>query len=229
MGHSQGVGYQAGLPPGVVNVVPGYGATAGAALVSAPEIVKVDVTGGTTTGQTIGAIAGAQAKHFCAELGGNAPVMVFEDVEVQTAVNGVAFAAFVAAGQTCVSAKRILIQESIYEEFVAALVAKASNLRLGNPFDMETSMGPVVSKLQQESILAHIERAVSAGATVLTGGGAPTCSEMGLCKIPPLLFGSGAGASLATRPWENLGLHKKTSQAYGSLASLSRLFSFWFF
>jgi len=98
-----------------------------------PDIVKVDLTGGTPTGQAIGALAGKGVKHYCAELGGNAPVLVFDDFDIDQAVNGVAFGAFVASGQTCVSAKRILVQETIYDEFVDKLVAKTQKIKLGDP------------------------------------------------------------------------------------------------
>ena len=91
---------------------------------SGAGISKVDFTGGTETGRRIGAAVGANVRHYCAELGGNCPVLVFEDAEIDAAVNGAAFGAFVAAGQTCVSAKRLLIHESLYDTFVAKLVSK---------------------------------------------------------------------------------------------------------
>merc|ERR1711904_411791 len=130
---------EAGVPPGVVNVIPGHGGVAGPVLTSHPDVVKLDFTGGTDTGYRIGEAAGRLAKRYTAELGGNAAVMVFDDcASVDVAVNGVAFAAFVASGQTCVSAKRILVQQTIFDEFVDKLVRKASGLRLSDPMDLET-------------------------------------------------------------------------------------------
>lgn len=92
-------------------MVPGHGAEAGASLCSHDDVSKVDFTGGTSTGQAIGGLVGPQVKHYCAELGGNCPVVVFDDCDLEEAVNGVAFGAYVASGQTCVSAKRILVQD----------------------------------------------------------------------------------------------------------------------
>merc|ERR550514_232222 len=136
---------EAGVPDGVINVVPSQGRAAGAAMTAHPAMVKLDLTGGTDTGYKLGEAAGRRAKRFCAELGGNAAVAVFDDCKsVETAVNGVCFAAFVASGQTCVSAKRILIQETIFEEFVSKLVEKVEGLRLLDPMDMNSQMGPVV-------------------------------------------------------------------------------------
>ncbi len=92
---------EAGALPGVINVCTGLGPVAGRALVTHADVAKIDFTGGTEAGRAIGALAGAQVKHYCAELGGNAPVLIFDDADVDEAVNGVAFAAFVASGQTC--------------------------------------------------------------------------------------------------------------------------------
>eukprot|EP00617_Octactis_speculum_P015679 CAMPEP_0185747446 /NCGR_PEP_ID=MMETSP1174-20130828/6062_1 /TAXON_ID=35687 /ORGANISM="Dictyocha speculum, Strain CCMP1381" /LENGTH=551 /DNA_ID=CAMNT_0028422615 /DNA_START=13 /DNA_END=1668 /DNA_ORIENTATION=- len=160
----------AGLPPGVMNVVPGYGHTAGAALAAEPGIAKLDFTGGTATGKAIGAVVGGNVKHYCAELGGNCPVLVFPDCDIDEAVNGVAFGAFVASGQTCVSAKRILVHASIYDAFVEKLAAKARGLRLGDPMDMTSQMGPLVSGPQLATVASQVDRAREEGATVLTGG-----------------------------------------------------------
>ena len=136
----------AGAPPGAINVCTGLGEVAGKALVEHPHVAKVDFTGGTAAGRVIGALAGAQVKHYCAELGGNAPVLVFDDADIDEAVNGVAFAAFVASGQTCVSAKRILVHQPIFDAFVARLVAKTNGLRLGAPLDLATQIGPLASR-----------------------------------------------------------------------------------
>jgi phenylacetaldehyde dehydrogenase len=169
----------AGCPPGVVNVVPGYGHTAGAALCAHPGIAKVDFTGGTETGRRIGAAVGANVRHYCAELGGNCPVLVFDDAEIDAAVNGAAFGAFVAAGQTCVSAKRLLIHEDLYDEFVAKLVAKVDGFVLGDPRELTTAVGPLVSAGQRDTVEAQVQRGLSEGATALVGGGRPTAERCG--------------------------------------------------
>jgi len=165
---------EAGAPPGVINVCPGSGAHTGPPLISHPDIAKVDLTGGTETGYKVGALAGKHAKHYCAELGGNAPVMVFEDCDVEQAINGVAFAAFVAAGQTCVSGKRILIQRPVYDEIVAGLVKKANAIHLADPMDVNTQMGPLVSKSQLEMVMDQVNTGLKEGARLLAGGKQPT-------------------------------------------------------
>jgi len=176
---------EAGVPPGVINVVNGLGGVAGKALVSHPSVAKVDLTGGTPTGQIIGSLAGQGVKHYCAELGGNAPVLVFDDFDIEATVNGVAFAAFVAAGQTCVSAKRILIQETIFEEFVSRLVAKVNKIRLGNPQDLSTQMGPLVSEKQLNTISGQVDQGIREGAVALAGGRRP---DVGRCALQDGFF-----------------------------------------
>ena len=140
----------------------------------------MDFTGGTETGliiQRTMAEAG-RVRAYCAELGGNAPILVFSDTRsVQEAVDGVAFAAFVASGQTCVSGKRILVQSEIFEEFKERLVQKAEQLRLGDPLKTDTEIGPVISKKQLERIESQVERAIAAGARALTGGKRPSKSR----------------------------------------------------
>ena len=164
---------EAGAPPGVISVCTGLGAVAGRALVEHPDVAKIDFTGGTEAGRIIGAAAGAQVKHYCAELGGNAPVLVFEDADVEEAVNGVAFAAFVASGQTCVSAKRILVHRPIYEAFEAKLVAKVNGLRLGAPLDAATQIGPLASGPALAKVEAQLAAGFAEGAVPLAGGKRP--------------------------------------------------------
>lgn len=192
---------EAGVPPGVVNVVPGFGIAAGQALTEHPDVVKVDFTGGTATGYAIGQSVGKSAKHYTAELGGNAAVMVFDDCSsVDVAVNGVAFAAFVASGQTCVSAKRILVQASIFDEFVSKLVAKADGLRLLDPMDEDCHVGPVVSPAQLDAVEAQVARAVSEGAEVLAGGKRPSpqrCAMQTGCFFEPTVLRPSSPANYA--------------------------------
>lgn len=164
---------EAGAPDGAINVVTGIGPVAGRALVEHPHVAKIDFTGGTAAGQAIGALAGASVKHYCAELGGNAPVLVFEDADVEEAVNGVAFAAFVATGQTCVSAKRILVHAPIAEAFTAALAAKAAALRLGPPLQLDTQIGPLASAGALATVAQQVEQGYAEGAVALAGGRRP--------------------------------------------------------
>lgn len=170
---------EAGAPPGVMNVVTGIGPVAGSALVQHDDVAKIDFTGGTKAGRQIGALAGAKVKHYCAELGGNAPLLVFPDADPVEAVNGIAFAAFVASGQTCVSAKRILVHKDCFDEVAERLVAKTEGLKLGNPMDGDTQIGPLASTQAMETVEAQVHEAYAAGAVALAGGKRPTAERVG--------------------------------------------------
>mmetsp|Transcript_46087 Transcript_46087/g.148454 ORF Transcript_46087/g.148454 Transcript_46087/m.148454 type:complete len:497 (-) Transcript_46087:297-1787(-) len=160
----------AGLPAGVLNVVCGLGAVAGKALAEHATVAKLDLTGGTETGMLAAAAASRNLARVCMELGGNAPVLVFADADLEQAVNGVAFGAFVASGQTCISAKRVLVQEALLPAFRERLVAKAKGIVLGDPMAAGTQMGPLVSELQMRRVLSLVETAAPQGATLLCGG-----------------------------------------------------------
>ncbi len=161
---------EAGFPDGVVNVVPGFGPTAGHRLASHPVIQKVDLTGGGESGARVGAQA---ASHFAAvslELGGNSPILVFEDADLEEAAAGAAFAAYIAAGQSCVQGARLIVHERIHDAFGAELARRAARIRIGDPMDPETQMGPVASCKQYDRVLAYIRKGIDEGARVLTGG-----------------------------------------------------------
>ncbi|KAK4496097.1 hypothetical protein PRZ48_012076 [Zasmidium cellare] len=163
---------EAGLPDGVFSVLPGYGATTGKALVSHPLVKKVDVTGGTPSGRAIGAIAGGNLAKFTAELGGKAPVIVTKAANIELAVNGVAFGSFMASGQTCIAATRIIVENSILQEFVKKITAKAESItkRIGSPTDPESMMGPLISEKQLKNVTTLVDDAVRKGVSVCTGG-----------------------------------------------------------
>lgn len=162
----------AGVPDGVFNVLPGDGVTTGKALVEHPLVKKVDVTGGTPAGRAIGAIAGRNLAHFTAELGGKAPLIVFERAHIDLAVNGIAFGSFIASGQTCVAATRIIVHDSILTTVTDKLVAKAKSIqqRMGSPSNPKSSMGPLISAKQLAHVTSLTHDAITAGATLLTGG-----------------------------------------------------------
>lgn len=163
---------EAGLPAGVVNVVTGEAET-GALLCAAQAVQHIDLTGGTETGRRVAAAAGARLVPCTLELGGKTPVLVFEDAAVEEAAAAAAFSAFVAAGQTCVSASRFIVARPLYEAFLAAFGRRARALRLGDPSDPATDMGPVIARASRERCLAHVRRAVEAGARLVCGGGRP--------------------------------------------------------
>ncbi|KAL1735911.1 aldehyde dehydrogenase domain-containing protein [Schizophyllum commune] len=159
----------AGVPPGVLSVLPGFGPTTGKALVSHPLISKVDITAGTATGRAIGSIVGANLASYTAELGGKAPIVVFNDADLDSAVNGAAFACFVASGQTCVSGTRLIVQDGIYQTFMARFLEKVESIRarMGDPLNPKSTMGTVISMRQLEKIEAMMSRSKGA---VLAGG-----------------------------------------------------------
>lgn len=149
----------AGLPDGVLSVLPGPGAATGRALVRHPLVRKVDITAGTAAGRAVGAVVGANLARYTAELGGKAPLVVFEDAHVDAAVNGIAFGAFVAAGQTCVAATRIIVHTALLDAVLAKLRAKCALIRrrMGSPFHERCAMGPLISARQ----LARVEQLVA--------------------------------------------------------------------
>jgi phenylacetaldehyde dehydrogenase len=162
--------HEAGLPNGVFNVVSGLGPAAGAALCGSPRVKLVDLTGGTPTGRIVAAAAGRSLASCVMELGGKAPVIVFDDADVDNAVNGAAFAAFIASGQTCIAGSRLLVHTDIYEEFTAKLIAKVKSIKIGLPSDISTQLGPVICGPQLNKIDGMCRQAEQEGATILTGG-----------------------------------------------------------
>jgi len=161
----------AGVPDGVVNLINGLGHEAGAALAQHPQIAKIVFTGGTEVGRAIGAAAAQRFALTTLELGGKGAVIIFDDIDLDRAVNGAAFAAFIAAGQTCVCGARILVQRSIYDRFLARFRAKVLAIRVGDPADPKTQLGPVISGRSRDRILGLLERAQRGGAKLLAGGG----------------------------------------------------------
>ncbi|KAK6508800.1 hypothetical protein TWF481_003570 [Arthrobotrys musiformis] len=164
---------EAGLPTGVFSVLPGYGHITGNALVSSQLVRKVDVTGGTEAGRIIGGIVGRNLAKYTAELGGKAPVIVFERADITAAINGVSFGAFVASGQTCVAATRIIVQNSIFQEFTDRLSKKAESIkvRMGDPKNPESMMGPLVSSKQLSNVSKFVREAVDSGVAKAVIGG----------------------------------------------------------
>jgi len=160
---------EAGLPAGVMNVVTG-GAATGAALIEDPHVAHIDLTGGTATGRHVAAVAGRRLVPCVLELGGKTPVIVFDDADLDEAVAGALFSGFVAAGQTCVSGSRFLVQRGLYDRFVARLAERTEALRQGDPADPATDIGPVISAASRDRCLAHIARATAEGGRIVAGG-----------------------------------------------------------
>ncbi|GGO60067.1 aldehyde dehydrogenase (NAD+) [Roseovarius pacificus] len=169
---------KAELPAGVVNVVTGAGPT-GAAIVTHPGISKVSFTGSPVVGRKIAATAGEHLKPVTLELGGKSPNIIFDDADPEAATIGALAGIFGATGQTCVAGSRLLVQRGLYDEIVSRLAARAEEIRLGDPLDHDSEMGTVANKPQFDRIIASIEAAKSAGARLVTGGGAATGDHLG--------------------------------------------------
>ena len=170
---------EAGIPDGVVNVVNGEGRVAGAALANHPKVKKIVFTGGTDVGRGIGEAAARNFALTTLELGGKGAVIMFDDLDIDRAVNGAAFAAFIGAGQTCVCGARILVQRSMYPKFLEKFKVKVESIRVGDPADPRTQLGPVISERSRARVLAMLDRAVNAGAKVLAGGQVATGAGAG--------------------------------------------------
>src|SRR6266851_2126175 len=164
---------EAGLPPGVFNVVTGLGPTTGKALASHPGLDKFVLTGGTDAGRIVGALAGGRFVHQTLELGGKTPVVVFDDFDVEQAVNYAAFGAFIGAGQTCICGSRQIVHEKVYAEFVDKLAKKAATIRIGDPADVSVQLGPVISERQRQRVLRYVDIGLKEGARLVAGGRIP--------------------------------------------------------
>ncbi len=167
---AQGVGF----PPGVINVVAGYGRTAGQRLAEHDGVAKIAFTGSTATGRGIVHASAGNLKKLQLELGGKGPNIVFADADLPAAVAGSAFAIFHNQGQACIAGSRLLLHESIAGPFLDAFLALARSIKLGDPLDRATEMGPLTSKLHQERVLAYCDLARREGGEILLGGQVPS-------------------------------------------------------
>jgi acyl-CoA reductase-like NAD-dependent aldehyde dehydrogenase len=190
---------EAGFPAGVFNVVTG-GAAVGAALVAHPGVDKVAFTGSTEVGVKVGQAAMGHLARVSLELGGKSPNVVFADADLEAAANGVIAGIFAAGGQTCIAGSRLLVQDSVHDELVDRVLARAVSIRLGDPLDPETEMGPVAFRAHLDNVLRRCEAGRAEGATLLTGGKRATGSglEDGFFVEPTIFTGVGAQMSLAT-------------------------------
>ena len=201
------IGLESGVPAGVLNVAPGIGSIAGARLAANPNVGKITFTGGTAAGRAVARAAAERFAKVTVELGGKTPVMVFDDVDIETAAKGVAFGAFVAAGQTCICGSRLLVHRSIHDEFVEALVAIARSIRIGDPFEPDTQLGPLISQAARERVLGYVELGVEEGGTIAAGGAAPNVAglEGGFFVEPTVITGltneSRCAAKRSSAPW----------------------------
>jgi aldehyde dehydrogenase (NAD+) len=178
-----------GFPPGVVNVVTGFGNEVGSALVSHSLVKKITFTGADSTGRRINEQAARDLKHVSLELGGKSPNIVFDDANLDDAVNGVVAGIFAATGQTCIAGSRLLVQESIHDEFVRRVVQLAETARMGDPMQRDTQVGPITTRPQYEKVLGYIKIACEEGATLALGGKPASRPECGRgWFIEPTIF-----------------------------------------
>uniref|UniRef100_A0A1D1Z1X3 Aldehyde dehydrogenase family 2 member C4 n=1 Tax=Anthurium amnicola TaxID=1678845 RepID=A0A1D1Z1X3_9ARAE len=178
--------FWAGIPDGVINVVNGLGSKAGAALCSHMDVDKISFTGSTEVGRLVmEAAAKSNLKSVSLELGGKSPLIIFDDADVDMAVDLAQMAIFTNKGEICVAGSRVFVQEGIYDEFVRKSAEKVKGWKVGDPFDPDVHYGPQVDKDQFKKVLSYIDHGKREGATVLTGGN--SCGEKGY-YIEPTIF-----------------------------------------
>jgi len=183
-----------GIPAGVVNIVPGYGNVAGQYLAEHPGVDKIAFTGSTLTGRKIVGASAGNLKRVQLELGGKGANIVFEDALLEAAVNGSAFGIFHNQGQACIAGSRLLLHEKIADQFLERFVALAKSIRIGNPLDQTTEMGPLTSTGHRERVLRYIDVAKEQGSTILTGGKVPADSTLQAgCYIEPTVVTANPG------------------------------------
>lgn len=168
---------QAGFPKGVVNVVTGYGPSTGAALTSHPQVRKIAFTGGAATAKHVIRSSAENFAKLSLELGGKSPQIVFADADLDSALNGIVAGIFAASGQSCVAGSRLLVHESVYDEFVTALTERASRIRIGNPRADDSEMGPMATEQQLAVVESFVAKATAEGARLCLGGKRPDMAQ----------------------------------------------------
>ncbi|HWT21546.1 MAG TPA: aldehyde dehydrogenase, partial [Variovorax sp.] len=168
---------QAGVPKGIVSVLPGKGSVIGDAITKHPLVKRVSFTGGTTTGRHIAHIAADKMMPVSLELGGKSPTMVLDDADLDHAVNGVLYGIFSSSGESCIAGSRLFVARGIYDEFLTRLAEGANALRVGDPASERTQMGPLITAKHREGIERYVELGVSEGGQIRTGGVRPHGSD----------------------------------------------------
>ena len=180
---------QAGVPPGMVSVLPGKGSVVGDAIVKHPLVRRISFTGGTATGRRIAHVAADKMMPVSLELGGKSPTMVLDDADLDHAVAGVLFGIFSSSGESCIAGSRLFVQRRLYDEFMARLVAATERLRVGDPVSEHTQMGPLVSAAHRASVEGFIARGLADGGRLLTGGTRPEGQDFDRgCYLRPTIL-----------------------------------------
>jgi betaine-aldehyde dehydrogenase len=178
---------EAGLPPGVLNIVTGAGSVAGQAIIDHKQVDKLAFTGSGPVGSKVMAAAARDIKRVSLELGGKSPFVVFDDSDIEKAVEWILFGIFWNQGQVCSATSRVLVQATIYEPLLKRLIEEANRIRIGNGLDEGVLLGPLVSKRQYNQVVAAIEAAKAAGATIACGGTRPEGFDKGYYLRPTVL------------------------------------------
>ena len=176
----------AGFPPGVVNVVVGSGSEAAEALVASPDVDMISFTGSTGVGQAIGSVAGRGMKRLLLELGGKGACIVFDDADIKAAIGGISSVWAFHSGQICTAPTRVIAQRGIYDQLVAGLEVAASRLKVGDPLERDTVMGPVITEVHRDRVEGFVASGREQGGTVVTGGDRPDLST-GFYVAPTLI------------------------------------------
>jgi betaine-aldehyde dehydrogenase len=193
---------EAGLPDGVLNVISGTGPVAGEALITHPDVDMVSFTGSSGVGRRVMELASAGPKRVHLELGGKAPFVVFDDADLEAAVQGAVAGSLINSGQDCTAATRAYVQRPLYDAFVAGVADLMSSVRLGDPFDERTDQGPLISRRQQERVAGFVERAREAGAKIVCGGAVPGGAlARGAYYEPTVVIANDTPFGLAASAW----------------------------
>ena len=182
---------EAGLPRGLLSVLPGSGSVVGDALVKHPDVSKVSFTGGTETGRNIASIAAQKLMPVSLELGGKSPTIVFDDADIDHAVNGILYGVFSSTGQSCIAGSRVFVDAKVYDEFMEKLVTKTRALKVGSPKDSSTQVAPMVHLKHRDSVSDYVDLARDEGASLICGGEVPKGKEYerGAFYLPTILTG----------------------------------------
>jgi betaine-aldehyde dehydrogenase len=190
---------EAGLPPGALNIVTGPGAEVGDELTRSPKVDMVSLTGDTATGRTLMEAASPTVKRVQLELGGKAPFVVFEDADLQAAIEGAVVGGFVNGGQDCTAATRLIVHASLRERFLAGLLDRLREFRIGDPLSRSTDLGPLVHATQQRRVLDWVATGTAEGARLAAGGGADPAHPAGAFVVPTVFDGVAPDMQIAQR------------------------------
>ena len=201
---------EAGFPPGVMNIVTGYGEPCAKALTSHPLVARVSFTGGPETARNVIRNTADNLAQVSLELGGKSPMIVFEDADLESATNGILLSIFSASGQSCVAGSRLLLHDSIHDKILGQIAKRAQEIRIGDPFDETSQMGPLATLAQLNNIKSTVVDATANGATLIYGGGQPTHLEKGWYCEP----------TIVDCPNKNLGIVQR--EMFGPVVSVLR-------